>query len=114
LANISIYGTRVKWTPTLSSDIAAVAGTKDFVAGGSWDTTTPANTVLTLSMNMEKLVCNDARAYRCELSYKSSATGGVVAVKSNETLAVYGTYNEECASGGLLSIDTFSSMIMSA
>ncbi|XP_060566236.1 uncharacterized protein LOC132725167 [Ruditapes philippinarum] len=76
-------------TPTLSPDIAAVAGTYDYVAGGSRDSTTPANTYLTLSMNMEKLVCGDARAYRCELSYKSSTTDAVISAKRSSTFSAY-------------------------
>ncbi|XP_060552613.1 uncharacterized protein LOC132713925 [Ruditapes philippinarum] len=66
-------------TPTLGGDV--VSNTKDYVAGGSWDSTTPANTVLTLSMSMEKLVCDDARYYRCELTYKSSTNKQVLMLK---------------------------------
>ncbi|XP_060552610.1 mucin-3B-like [Ruditapes philippinarum] len=76
-------------TPSLSSDIAAVAATKDYVAGGLWDSTTPANTFLTLDMNIEKLVCDDARTYRCELSYKSSTTSSVTSANRNSTFSAY-------------------------
>jgi hypothetical protein len=79
-------------TPILSSNIEAIAGTKDYVAGGSWDASTPANTYLTLSMNMEKLVCDDAGAYRCELTYKSSTTGAVTSANRNSTFSVYGKF----------------------
>jgi hypothetical protein len=79
-------------SPTLTDDIAAVAGSKDYVAGGSWDSTTPANTYLTLSMNIEKLVCDDARYYRCELSYKSSTTQTSTDVKRNATFSAYGKF----------------------
>jgi hypothetical protein len=77
-------------TPTLGGDV--VSNTKDYVAGGSWDSTTPANTVLTLSMSMEKMVCDDARYYRCELSYKSSTTGAVTSANRNSTFSAYGKF----------------------
>jgi hypothetical protein len=58
--------------PTLDSSI--IAASKDYVAGGSWDSNTPANTYLTLSMNIEKLVCDDARRFECQLSYDNKQT----------------------------------------
>ncbi|XP_060583789.1 uncharacterized protein LOC132739958 isoform X2 [Ruditapes philippinarum] len=76
-------------SPTLTEDITAVAASKDYVAGGSWDSTTPANTYLTLSMSMEKMVCDDARYYRCELSYKSSTTSSVTLANRNSTFSAY-------------------------
>jgi hypothetical protein len=80
-------------TPTLTQDIEAVAS-KDYVAGGSWDSTTPANTYLTLSMNMEKLVCDDARYYRCEMSFKITTAegGGVLVPIKNATFSAYGMF----------------------
>ncbi|XP_060596625.1 uncharacterized protein LOC132750633 isoform X2 [Ruditapes philippinarum] len=63
-------------TTSLSQDIEA--DSKDYVARGSWDSDTPANTYLALSMNIEKLVCNDVTAYKCEMYYKSSTTGSIV------------------------------------
>ncbi|XP_060597925.1 uncharacterized protein LOC132751728 [Ruditapes philippinarum] len=81
------YGTDE--SPTLTDDIAAVATSKDYVAGGSWNSDTPASTVLTLSMNMKKLVCDDARYYRCELTYKSSTTQTSTDVKRNATFSAY-------------------------
>ncbi|XP_053409287.1 uncharacterized protein LOC123545187 isoform X3 [Mercenaria mercenaria] len=71
-------------TPTLSQ---AINNNKDFVAGGSYDGNTP-NTYLTVSMNISKLVCNDARAYMCEMSYKRNA-GSVVSVENNGTFSAY-------------------------
>ncbi|XP_060583796.1 uncharacterized protein LOC132739959 isoform X2 [Ruditapes philippinarum] len=75
--------------PTLTDDITAVAASKDYVAGGSWDSTTLANTYLTLSMSMEKMVCDDARYYRCELSYKSTTSGTIANVYRNVTFSAY-------------------------
>ncbi|XP_060583784.1 uncharacterized protein LOC132739955 [Ruditapes philippinarum] len=77
----------INQTPSLDGDV--VANTKDYVAGGSWDSDTPANTYLTLSMNMEKLVCDDARAYRCVLMYKSSLVGVVSVHEKNATFTAY-------------------------
>jgi hypothetical protein len=77
-------------TPTLSPAITAVAGTKNYDAGGSWDSDTPVNTFLTLDMNMAKLVCDDARYYRCDLIYKSSTTNAVTTAEKNSTFAAYG------------------------
>ncbi|XP_060575844.1 uncharacterized protein LOC132733257 [Ruditapes philippinarum] len=71
-------------SPTLSPGINASA--KNYVAGGSWDLTTPANTYLTLSMSIEKLVCDDARAYRCSLLYESSTKGTVIESPTKGTL----------------------------
>jgi hypothetical protein len=79
-------------SPTLTDDIQAVAGTKDYVAGGSWDSTTPANTYLTLSMNIEKLVCDDARAYRCDLTYKSFTASSILSAVMNSTFSAYGKF----------------------
>jgi hypothetical protein len=79
-------------SPTLTDDIAPVAGSKDYVAGGSWDFTTPANTYLTLSMNIEKLVCDDARYYRCDLIYKSTISGTSAGVNRNTTFSAYGKF----------------------
>ncbi|XP_060583799.1 uncharacterized protein LOC132739964 [Ruditapes philippinarum] len=76
-------------SPTLTDDITAVAGTKDYVAGGSWDSTTPANTYLSLSINIEKLVCDDARVYRCELIYKSIIIETIIDAKENATFSAY-------------------------
>jgi hypothetical protein len=41
-------------------------------------------------MNMEKLVCDDARYYRCELTYKSSTTTAVASVAKNATFLAFG------------------------
>jgi hypothetical protein len=71
-------------SPTLSPGINASA--KNYVAGGLWDSTTPANTYLTLSMSIEKLVCDDARAYRCSLLYESSTKGTVIESSTKGTL----------------------------
>jgi hypothetical protein len=73
----------------LSQDIEDETGRKDYVARGSWDSTTPTNTYLTLSMNIEKLVCDDVRAYKFILSYKSSTTGGTVWSYKNGTFSAY-------------------------
>ncbi|XP_053409285.1 uncharacterized protein LOC123561326 [Mercenaria mercenaria] len=70
-------------TPTLK-----VTNNKDFVAGGSLDKTTPGNTYLTVSMNISKLVCNDARSYKCELSYKDTANS-IQSVEKNGTFSAY-------------------------
>jgi hypothetical protein len=87
-------------SPTLSPGINASA--KNYVAGGSWDSTTPANTYLTLSMNIEKLVCDDARAYRCSLLYESSSKrtvlesptkGTLISTDMNATFSAYGKVN---------------------
>ncbi|XP_045187537.2 deleted in malignant brain tumors 1 protein-like [Mercenaria mercenaria] len=72
-------------TPTLSETIN---NNKDFVAGGSFDETTPSNTYLLVSMNISKLVCNDARAYMCDLIYKRT-TGSVLSVEKNGTFSAY-------------------------
>ncbi|XP_060585659.1 uncharacterized protein LOC132741494 isoform X3 [Ruditapes philippinarum] len=72
--------------PTLDSNITP--GDKDYVAGGSWNSETPASTDLTLSMNMEKLTCDDARTYRCELSYENSQQA-TATVFSNATFTAY-------------------------
>ncbi|XP_060552609.1 uncharacterized protein LOC132713922 [Ruditapes philippinarum] len=72
--------------PTLDS--AITPGDKDYVAGGSWDSTTPANTELTLSMNMEKLVCDDARTFKCDLSYYSNSQANKE-VSKNSTFTAY-------------------------
>jgi hypothetical protein len=77
-------------TPTLANDV--VLNTKDYVAGGSWDSDTPANTYLTLSMDIKKLVCDDARYHTCELSYKSSTTATVTLVERNSTFSAYGKF----------------------
>ena len=77
-------------TPSLHPDITA--STKDYVAGGSWDSNNPGDAVLTLSMNIEKLVCGDARYYRCELSYKSSTTQAVNTIHKNGTFTAYGKF----------------------
>ena len=77
-------------SPSLHPDITA--STKDYVAGGSWDSNNPGNTVLTLSMNIQKLVCDDARYYRCELSYKSSITAASTDVNKNGTFTPYGEF----------------------
>jgi hypothetical protein len=71
--------------PTLDS--AIIPGDKDFVAGGSWDS--PVNTELTLSMNMEKLVCADARTFKCDLSYYSNSQANKE-VSKNNTFTAYG------------------------
>ncbi|XP_053390261.1 uncharacterized protein LOC128553163, partial [Mercenaria mercenaria] len=71
-------------TPTLSESIN---NNKNFIAGGSYENT-PSNTYLTVSMNISKLVCNDARAYRCELTYKGTS-GSVLTVVKNGTFSAY-------------------------
>ena len=77
-------------SPTLHPDVTA--STKDYVAGGSYDSNNPGNTVLTLSMNIQKLVCDDARYYRCELSYKSSITESATDVNKNGSFTAYGKF----------------------
>ncbi|XP_060552614.1 uncharacterized protein LOC132713927 [Ruditapes philippinarum] len=74
-------------TISLSQDIEA--DSKDYVARGSWNSTSPANTYLTLSMNIQKLVCDDARAYKCEMYYKSSTTGTILKSEKNATYSAY-------------------------
>ncbi|XP_060575848.1 uncharacterized protein LOC132733261 [Ruditapes philippinarum] len=73
--------------PSLSPAINASA--KDYVAGGSWGKITPVSTYLTLSMNIEKLVCDDARAYKCRLIYKSSSSASIVSVENMGSFKVY-------------------------
>ncbi|XP_053409289.1 uncharacterized protein LOC123545206 [Mercenaria mercenaria] len=68
-------------TPTLQ-----VTNNKDFVAGGTFD---GSNTDLSVSMNISKLQCNDSRAYKCVLSYKSSTTDSIVSVTKNGTFSAY-------------------------
>ena len=77
-------------TPSLHPDITA--STKDYVVGGSWDPNNPGDAVLTLSMSIEKLVCGDARYYRCESSYRSSTTHPVNSVSKNGTFTAYGKF----------------------
>ncbi|XP_060597933.1 uncharacterized protein LOC132751735 [Ruditapes philippinarum] len=76
-------------SPTLAPEITAIADTKDYVAGGLWDSDTPANTFLTLSLNMEKLVCDEARTYKCFFSYKSTTSGTIASVERNATFSAY-------------------------
>ncbi|XP_060597923.1 uncharacterized protein LOC132751726 [Ruditapes philippinarum] len=82
-------------SPTLAPEITAIADTKDYVAGGLWDSDTPANTFLTLSLNMEKLVCDEARTYKCFFSYKSTTSGTIASVERNATFSAYGNEKEE-------------------
>ncbi|XP_053409292.1 uncharacterized protein LOC123559743 [Mercenaria mercenaria] len=70
-------------TPTLK-----VTNNKDFVAGGTFDKTTPGNTYLSVSMNISKLVCSDVKAYICELSYKTTADL-IKSVEKNGTFSAY-------------------------
>jgi hypothetical protein len=79
----------INQTPTLGGDV--ISNTKDYVAGGTWNSDTPANTYLTLSMNIEKLVCDDARYYRCELTYENVITQ-TTDVKRNATFSAYGKF----------------------
>jgi hypothetical protein len=74
--------------PELDSDITA--SEKDYVAGGSWNSDTPASTYLTLDMNMEKLVCDDARTFKCVLSYDNSQT--TERVSKYATFSAYGKF----------------------
>jgi hypothetical protein len=83
-------------SPTLSSDI--MASTKDYFADGAWNSVTPTSTYLTLSMNISKLECHDAREYLCELAYKSNITSAVKKFEMNENFSAYGTFSFYCYS----------------
>jgi hypothetical protein len=82
---ISIYE-----NPALDS--AIIPSDKHFVAGGSWDSDTPANTYLTLSMNIEKFVCADDRTFKCELSYFSNSQSTKETLSKNTTFTAYGKF----------------------
>ncbi|XP_053389234.1 uncharacterized protein LOC128552229 [Mercenaria mercenaria] len=80
IANIEADG-----MPALYKDIC---NDRDFVVGGILDKDNPLNTYLTLEMNMEKMTYDDARVYRCEMTYKSNISGSAFSETRNATLII--------------------------
>ncbi|XP_045210270.2 uncharacterized protein LOC123561750 [Mercenaria mercenaria] len=78
-------------TPALNSDIV---NDNDFGVGGILDKDTPLNTHLSLEMNIEKMTYDDARVYRCEMTYKSKTNGSTVSVKRNTMLLIIEAENK--------------------
>ncbi|XP_045186254.2 uncharacterized protein LOC123544252 isoform X2 [Mercenaria mercenaria] len=66
-----------------------IVNDKDFVVGGILDKENPLNTHLTLQMNIEKMIYDDARVYICEMTYKSHHSGSTFSIKRNATLFIF-------------------------
>ncbi|XP_053372944.1 uncharacterized protein LOC128546450 [Mercenaria mercenaria] len=66
--------------------VLKVTNNKDFVAEGTYDA---RNTYLSVSMNISKLQCNDAKAYKCVLIYKSTTVSTPLALEKNGTFSAY-------------------------
>ncbi|XP_053409291.1 uncharacterized protein LOC123545162 isoform X2 [Mercenaria mercenaria] len=66
--------------------VLKVTNNKDFVAGGTYDL---GNTDLSVSMNISKLQCNDAKTYKCALTYKSTTVSTPLTLEKNGTLSAY-------------------------
>ncbi|XP_053408926.1 uncharacterized protein LOC123561731 isoform X2 [Mercenaria mercenaria] len=61
---------------------------KGFIVGGILDKENPLNTHITLEMNIENMTYDDARVYRCEMTYKSNVSGSIFSIEKNATLII--------------------------
>ncbi|XP_053398254.1 uncharacterized protein LOC123545566 [Mercenaria mercenaria] len=85
LETLAFMDARITEVPALDKRIV---DDKDFVVGGILDKDNPLNTNLTLQMNIEKMTYDDARVYRCEMTYKSKLSESIVSIVRNATLII--------------------------